>query len=450
MEPKDQPEGLRLRREHYTDQPSSSSSKEYIIFVGPERTRFSIRAQIFNLYAPTFFYEVSTWPNLTPHAVKIVLKHVSDMYTGRAGLGVFDVETLRYCFDVYDVADEWGIQSIKNHVCQVLCASNILAKINDYGVFLAQLHQFYTNCAPYDQYAADAITKCLRTVSREHSGRAGAKRGTQRSKLQNEPTIIEEIQDILNTEFSRLNKDCSCDFCEDQRAYQEGRGRARFTNFRVARADFIHEATNIWRVSLAPMKVFWIYLLTGEALAVIASLLLIVGVRPVFDQTVWALIWYTIFLLLMFALTCLLAVGMATKYLFYEGRSFFRITERFIKRTTWKVVFQPISLVRQTFQASVWTIMDSFALLGLLLPLLVGFFLFKICWNYYRGNGPFDQLTLMIMKDDPRLAWTRIYHWYRGWTDPEITKTWVPKFAEYLEDFEKKREKLQRRMYTSV
>ncbi|KAF3156330.1 hypothetical protein TWF569_006912 [Orbilia oligospora] len=224
----------------------------YVLFLGPDRTKFTIRAQNFNLYAPDFNEEISSWPQLSAHAAKITFDFCAARYLGYRSAD--DIETLRACSDVYSCADEWGIQSLKTHICQIISTSNVLKCIDDYATFLGQVYRLYVHFADEDKTLDDAVTKCLRTIAKEHSQYAGTKRRTLRNPIQHPMTREQEMHDILSTEFTWLERDCFCNFCKYQRR-SYGRGKpGPFWNFKSAQADLEHDSKAIWASGLAPIK----------------------------------------------------------------------------------------------------------------------------------------------------------------------------------------------------
>ncbi|RVD89098.1 uncharacterized protein DFL_000119 [Arthrobotrys flagrans] len=401
---------------------------QYTFFIGPDRTKFTIHTQLFNLYAPNFHEDTSSWPNLSPHATKIAFEFCTSRYLGY--ISKYDVETLRTCFDVYNCADAWGIQSLKIHVCQVICASNILAHVDDYGAFLAQLYQFYVQFSGKDQNAADALTKCLRTITKEHSLHAGARRGALRNQLQTPSTRDEEMQDILSTEFARLDKDCRCRFCKYQRAHYKGGRKGPFWAFRIAKADLFHDSKVIWTNGLTPIGHLFDCLFNTWIFAILGWLLLMLGTKTVVRESIRVAIAVLAYLLLLVVVQCALLLIVAVHFLFDQAKPLLRKPAQVVQWIAWKIAFPPTPRSMRKLLKILSTVF--YCGCALLVWMSV-----KILIDYRRGNGPFDQLTKIIMLDNPELAWTKIYQYYMGWSDPGVTSSWVRQFEEYLEMIEK-------------
>ncbi|KAK6497149.1 hypothetical protein TWF506_004624 [Arthrobotrys conoides] len=408
----------------------SPPRNHYTFFIGPDRTKLTVHSQIFNLYAPDFHENTSSWPSLSPHAAKIAFDFCGSRYLGY--VGAYDVETLRNCFDVYNCADAWGIQSLKTHVCQVICASNILVHVDDYAAFLAQLYQLYAQFMGKDESTADALTKCLRTIAKEHGRYTGVKRGTLRSQLQNPPSREEEMQDILSTEFLRLDRDCYCKFCKYQRKnYTNGR-KGPFWAYRVAKADLAHDSKAIWSAGLTPIGILFDLVFNGWTFAVLGWLLVFLGTKEVIRESIkvlWAVLAYlSLLVVVQFALLVLVS----SYFLFSQVKPVFETPVRFIKWVAWKIAFPPIPKSERELAQTSQVISSS---LGVFFALMFT----RIAADYMDGNGPFDQLTMIVLKDNTWLALRRIFYYYFGVRTASTTdsRSWVPPFAAYLERIEK-------------
>ncbi|KAF3211897.1 hypothetical protein TWF106_010080 [Orbilia oligospora] len=402
----------------------------YVLFLGPDRTKFTIRAQNFNLFAPDFDEEVSSWPQLSAHAAKITFDFCAARYLGHRGAD--DIEALRACSDVYTCADEWGIQSLKTYICQILSTSNVLRCIDDYATFLGQVYRLYVHFADDDKTLNDAVTKCLRTIAEEHSQYAGTKRRTLRNPKQHLMTREQEMHDILSTEFTWLERDCFCKFCKHQRR-SYGRGKpGPFWIFKVAQADLEHDSKAIWASGLAPIKFLFKYMFSTWAFTLFGCLFLTLGPKILFKESIKGLIMVLGYLSLLVALQCAIVIVISLRLLFGHAEPLFTKITRLTRWLAWKIAFPPIP--KTELQLARFAQRGSYFLIVLFLWVIA-----KAGSDYIDGTGPFDELTRIVMKDNPRLAWERIYQYYRGLTDPSFTSSWVPQFEKYLEKIEKGR-----------
>ncbi|KAK6498440.1 hypothetical protein TWF481_011032 [Arthrobotrys musiformis] len=404
----------------------------YTFIIGPSRAKLTIHSTVFDLYAPDFHKESpSVYPTLTPLATKITFEFCSSRYTGIAPLH-YDSETLQNCYDVYNCAETWGIQALKTHVCQVISSSNILANVEDYGGFLAQVYQLYLRLLGQetrDQSLSDALTRCLRTISEEHRVHPGASRAGVRSRLHPARNRDEEMQDTLDTEFNRLNGGCSCVFCRHQRANYGKDRRGRLWGYKAARADLIHDSKAIWSNGLSPLRIIASLVFTTWTLAMLGWLVLLLGPKTVFRGCFRKLVVVLTYFLLLAVLQFALAVLIAGKFIFDELQPVFKLPVNIAKWVAWKVVFPQLPSARSCKR-----------LLLYISPVLI-YLSYRISRDYVKGNGPFDQLTKLILKDNPWLAGKRVFHYYAGIRDPKRTAEWVKSFRDYLDKFEKVRRK---------
>ncbi|KAK6360892.1 hypothetical protein TWF730_007007 [Orbilia blumenaviensis] len=401
--------------------------RPYTLYIGPDRLKFSVYRDFLGTYAPNFNQEVSSWPHLSPQGAKITLDYISDQYLGVTEYGdPNDFEALINCFDVYSCAENWGIQALKTHVCQLLCAPHILRRVEDYGAFLAQLYQFYETWAAQDQTALSAVTRCLRSISKEHSGYFAAKRGTQRSQLEKELTRVEEARDLLTTEFNRL-KDCPCDFCDEQRIYYQGQWKGRYATTKRVRVYLFWNIKALWRLGMKPIQTIWGVLCTIWAVGFFANLLWILGCRKFADFFSKAVLILGVYFMILGFVTFGITIAAGLEVILTEVRYFISMPKKQLEDITWKIINSPVPISRQRL----WSI-DRPAL-G-----LIGSILLRVAYKYSQGYAPFDRLTMIVLRERPELAFRRIVDYYNPWRTRQTMDSWVPEFADYLTGIETK------------
>ncbi|KAK6329954.1 hypothetical protein TWF718_003381 [Orbilia javanica] len=398
----------------------------YTFFIGPDGSKFTISTQVFNLYAPEFHEETSAWPHLSPYATKLTFEFCSSRYLGF--MKNYDVETLRSCFDIYNCADSWGIQSLKTYVCQVICGSNILARVEDYGAFLAQLYQLNSRFAGSNRGVSDALTKCLRTITKEHSLNTGATKGKLSSRLYKPLTRERELKDLLLTEYNRLGKDCWCKFCKYQRANYQGGNKGPFWALRIAKADLLHDSKAIWSTGLAPIKAIFGVLFNAWMIVVFGWLFMTLGSAEFVREAIQGTAIVLAYLLLLVVIQFGLLVIIAANFLFDQSKPLFKTPVKLLKWVAWRVVFP----------RSMGTHLGNIVLAVYFILLSLGFILLsKGLVDYREGNGPFDRLTTIVMRDNPWLVLERVGHHSLGIASPSSKGSWVNQYAKYMEKIEK-------------